>query len=504
MTAVAIPPEKKRELVETLRDPVRFAATVLQHKVWETPAKIMHAIDKPRARVAVKACHASSKTFTAAEIVLFMLARYKRVKVVTTAPTWHQVKTLLWGEIHKAVGAARIGFPTPNDTELEIKKGVRFAEGLSTKEAVRFQGYHADEDGVVLIILDEAPGVIPGIYEAIEGIRAGGDVRVLALGNPTIASGPFYAAFTSQRATWTTFTIDAFDTPNLAGVTIEDLLRWEQLEKAGSEEERIESATQLDHAPRPYLITRRFVLEKYHEWGPTNPLYQSRVRGQFPSQAEDALLSLDWIEQAGYREPIDSKGDLVGGIDVAGPGEDETGLMLRSSDSIVHAQFWPDSDPRGDLAAVLAPHKKRIRVLNVDSAGIGYYLALYLADLGYPVRLVNVGVASIAVDEAGDPKFANLKAELYWQLRSILSEGGLRGGEWLDETTKAQLAGIRYRHDARGRVVIESKVEARKRGVRSPDRAETLMLTFTTPLEAREETQQAMPDRARVRIGADI
>jgi hypothetical protein len=29
-------------------------------------------------------------------------------------------------------------------------------------------------------VIDEAPGVRPEIYEAIEGIRAGGDVRVLA------------------------------------------------------------------------------------------------------------------------------------------------------------------------------------------------------------------------------------------------------------------------------------------------------------------------------------
>jgi hypothetical protein len=48
-----------------------------------------------------------------------------------------------------------------------------------------------------------------------EGIRAGGDV--LALGNPTVVSGPFYDAFTVNRASWRTFTISAFDTPNLMG-----------------------------------------------------------------------------------------------------------------------------------------------------------------------------------------------------------------------------------------------------------------------------------------------
>ena len=502
---LALTDDRRTALREALQDGVLFARSILRHDVWATPAEIMRAIDRPRARVAVKACHASSKTFTAAEIVLHFLARYKRVKIVTTAPTWHQVEGLLWGEVHKALARSRVRFPAPNDTELEIRKGERFAEGLSTKESVRFQGYHSDEDGVVLIILDEAPGVIPGIYEAIEGIRAGGDVRILALGNPTIASGPFYDAFTSQRATWRTFTIDAFDTPNLSGVTVEDLLEWERLEQHGTEEERRYAGEMLDHAPRPYLITRRYVLEKYHEWGPNHPLWQARVRGAFPTQSEDALLSLDWIERAGYRDAIDSSAHQVnGGIDVAGPGEDETGLMLRDGPNVILARYWPMHDPRGELVAEIAPYRKRLGVINVDSAGIGYYLALHLADQGFPVRLVNVGTASAAVDENGDPKFANLKGELYWQLRQIMIEDGVNGGDWLDETTKAQLASIRYKHDARGRIVIESKDDARKRGVRSPDRAETLMLCFTTPLDPTTAMHTAMPDDARVRIGADV
>jgi len=63
------------------------------------------------------------------------------------------------------------------------------AIGLSSNEGVRFQGWH----GKILVVIDEAPGVRPDIYEAIEGIRAGGDVRILALGNPTLASGPLVA-----------------------------------------------------------------------------------------------------------------------------------------------------------------------------------------------------------------------------------------------------------------------------------------------------------------------
>ena len=41
-----------------------------------------------------------------------------------------------------------------------------------------------------------------------------------------------------------------------------------------------------------------------------------------------------------------------------------------------------------------------------------------------------------------------------------------------------QLASIRYQINPRGLIEIESKDDLRKRGVRSPDRAEAIMLAF--------------------------
>jgi hypothetical protein len=140
----------------------------------------------------------------------------------------------------------------------------REGDGLSTDQGVRFQGFH----GRLLIVVDEAPGVKADIWEAIEGIRAGGVVRVLALGNPTIAGGPFYDAFSANRDGWCTFTISAFDSPNLAGLSLDELLTLPD--------------SALDHCVRPYLVTRRWVREKYAEWGPGHPLWEARVLGRFP------------------------------------------------------------------------------------------------------------------------------------------------------------------------------------------------------------------------------
>ena len=73
-------------------------------------------------------------------------------------------------------------------------------------------------------------------------------------------------------------------------------------------------------------------------------------------------------------------------------------------------------------------------------------------------------------------RFLNLKAEWFWSLRERLQAGQVRGLS--DELTLSQLALIRYKPNARGQIVIESKEELLRRGVKSPDRADSVMLAF--------------------------
>jgi len=445
------------------RDPVWFSEHVVGGALWPMQREIVRGIcDVPHARVAVKACHASGKTFMASRVVLSFFYLNPGAKILTTAPTWTGVKKLLWGEIHTAFDKLPAGMGGEIiDTELRVSHDW-WAMGLSTDDGVKFQGHHG---GKILVVIDEAVGVRPTIHEAIEGIRAGGDVRVLMLGNPTITSGPFYDAFTKDRHTWQTFTIDAFATPNLDGITVADL--------------RAIAAADVDHPllahnPRPYLTTRRWVHEKLHTWTEESPLWQSRVRGEFPKQSEDALLSLAWLEVAALREiaPVETD-EWEAGIDVAGPGEAETVLAIRRGPTLVQLRAWPTPDPRGAVLAEMAPYKDLLGAVKVDSVGQGYYFARHLEDNGYAGRVVDINVGEAASDTE---RYANWKAELYWALRMRAQSGDFAGLD--DETATGQLAGIRYRHDARGRVVIEGKDEARQRGVPSPDRAEAIMLCY--------------------------
>ena len=442
--------------------PADVAERLFGVDMWETPKEILASVFRPNSRTAVKACHASSKTHTAA--IAVALALYEGADVLTTAPTWEQVKTVLWGEIHRLLAGSVIPlveWGAVNQTEIVMPDGSH-ALGLSTNEGVRFQGWHARPGSFLLLIGDEAPGVRPDIFEAWEGISAGGDVRHLLLGNPVISSGYFYDIFAGDSPIWRRFTIDAFDSPNLAGSTLGDLLGM--------------GSVDLDVSPRPYLVTRRWVVDRYHEWGEDHPLWQSRVRGRFPLQADDALLSLSWLEAASTRVAEYTPGIPVqAGIDVAGPGDDETVLCIRQADAILHMQAWSQADSRGPVVAALKPWISRgLETVNVDSAGMGHYFWLALQDEDIPVTPVNVG--SAPTNDKAKAKYLNLRAQVFWMFREWAAEGMLAG--LTDRKTIAQLAGIRYEHDKRGRILIESKDDARKRGVKSPDRAEAVVLAF--------------------------
>jgi phage terminase large subunit len=468
-------PKQRDALRKIVKDPVLTVRKLLCSDVWGTQEAILRSVATPHSKTAVKACHSSGKTFTAALAVLWFLLRYREAIVVTTAPTAKQVEKMLWGDIHTALDKSKVKFPKANLTEIKFGPK-RYAIGFTTSvtkqdEGVKFQGFHADH---ILVILDEAPGIDPKIWEAIEGARAGGDVRILVLGNPTISSGPFHEAFHASREAWNLFTISAFDTPNLDGISLTYIGADGKSVTVGNGDRDLLSLPdeELDKNCRPYLTTRRWVKERFIEWGPNSPLFEARVCGSFPKQSEDSLISLAWLEAAQIRKLVGS-GAITAGLDVAGPGEDETVLVLRMGALIIGLYHWPDADPRGQVVAKLNEVREQLGSVNVDSIGIGWGIYLHLVDMGFAAVPINVGESAHDTE-----KYANRKAELYWGLRLRFKDGDVAG--LTDERAIGQLSGIRYKHNSRGQIQIESKEDARKRGVKSPDRAEAVMLAFAS------------------------
>lgn len=161
------------------------------------------------------------------------------------------------------------------------------------------------------------------------------------------------------------------------------------------------------------------------------------------------------------------------GIDVAGPGEDETVLVARAGGMVLGMHVFPEADPRGRVVQLLGQiaTTRRLGDIVVDSVGIGYNFAQHIADQGFKVYLFNAGHRALDAE-----RFANCKAESYWSLREWMERGAICGLNDLE--TEAQLSSILYRTTSSGRTEIESKEEGRKRGQASPDRAEAMVLAF--------------------------
>ena len=275
--------------------PVLFAEDVLHVTLWTKQKEVLEALRNNR-RVAVKSGNGLGKGFCSAVAVLWFLHNHDPAIVLSTAPTFRQVRHVLWRQIRRlyrpaaeALGGRML------DTRWELAED-RYAMGLSAESADQFQGFHSDN---MLIVVDEAEGVSDEIYEGIEAVMTSSEPRLLLIGNPTTVSGAFRRAFYEERNLYHPITISALESPNL---------------------DPHESSK-----PWPGLTTAEWVKEREETWGKDNPIYRARVLGEFPDQGEDTLFNLTQIEQATQRVLPESTGpgshagaDAIEGPDAIG------------------------------------------------------------------------------------------------------------------------------------------------------------------------------------------
>lgn len=434
-----------RQVIATTRaNPCRFVEKVLGFTPWSIQREILESV-RDNKRTAVRSCHGSGKTAIAARCVLWFLAAHPHSRVVTTAPTFTQVRDLLWREIAAGVANAPPGFfGEPNLTRLEVTP-TWFAVGLSTRTPEHFQGHHAEN---LLLVVDEASGVEESIYEASEGFLTSPGARVLLIGNPTSTSGTFYRAFHSERALYRTIHIPAQATPNLTG----------------------------ERVPGPVarsLVSAEWVDEKREQWGEDNPMYQVRVEGNFPGAADDQVIGVRQIEDAQKRE-VEAGAPVVIACDVARYGSDETVIAVRRGSRVRLAKTYNGRslmETAGqivDVARAEWDERTPIRVV-VDDTGMGGGVTDRLREQGYTVDAFNGG------SKANEPDlYPNRRSEAWFHFARMVDQVDLD----TDDQLAADLVAPRYTLDSAGRRVVEKKDVTKRRLGRSPDRADAVLMAF--------------------------
>lgn len=466
--------EKAKQFIKKAREkPDWWIENILDCRLWGKQREIVESVFRSP-RTTVRSCTGSGKTFGAARIALAFLSNYAPSTVLTTAPTFRQVESILWREIATAYGKCRYeqGFGgNLRATRLEMAENW-FALGLSTDEPERFQGFHSS---YMLVIGDEASGLDEKVYTAIETPLSTGHARLLLISNPTQPVGKFRDTFDSPL--YKHFHISAFDTPNftLFNITLEDIKSGKWKDKMGIAQWQIEDGSWTERLPCPYLLTPLWVAERLEEWGEGSWMFQVYVMGDFPEKGVNNLFNLPEVEAAINRKVMD-EGAKVAALDVARYGDCESVYGVRRGEKVFPLQTWGHEGIHYTTGRVARHFREdNPSVIHIDAGGIGVDDCEILEKEGINVNRVLSNTP--AVDKE---RFANRRAELYWLLSKRFTDEKISIPD--DRKLVSQLTDIRFTYK-NGKQIMESKEEMRARGSKSPDRADMLALLFN-PEEA--------------------
>jgi len=418
------------------QDPVYFIEEVLGNPLWEKQKQILEAVRDHR-EVAVRSCHASGKSYVSGRIVHWWLNSHKDSVVITTAPTFRQVKEVLWREIKGSVAGKHI-YPERAilDTKIDISDQW-FALGLSTDKPDQFQGFHSPH---LMVLIDEASGIQPEIEEAIDGLTP---EKIVRIGQPLRTTGRFADCFRMEGIC--KMCISAFDTPNVkeGRLVIPGLIKSEDIES--------------------FKI----------KYGEDSNVYKVRVLGEFPLQDEDSLISIDDIAKAIERDvTVEPHFEKKMGVDVARYGNDRSVILIRQMEKVLRKDIFSSMDTMqiaGQVLRIAKEEHVKPENICIDTIGVGAGVYDRLREQGWSASSVNVAESPRDKDN-----YINLRAELY----ASKVKAWIKTADIPNDDDFYELANIKYKFTSQGKLQIESKEDMKKRGIESPDVADALMLTF--------------------------
>lgn len=471
---------------------VQFVREVLGRNPWDKQAEIIMDVFKYKA-VTVASCNAAGKTDLASDVALAFLTLKPGSIVITTAPTWRQVKDVLWRYIRNKYAKAPIKLSDKQCNQVGLDYAEDwYAVGLSTKDAEKFFGYHADD---ILVIVDEASGVEEEIFIGVDAVTPNINARTLFIGNPTNEAGRFGKSFKDPLVKQ--HRISAFDTPNLKANGLNDVQSVIKLFTPPEGVKAIDHVKAVEESlimPIPALISPGTVYRRYLQWGIDSPLWQALIMGQFPDQAEDSLFNLALImKSVDVRKQIDDP-NYTGinewtieqadhteyGVDVARYGSDRTIVFPRRGGYVYPCSNWARQDTvttTNKIIGLLGEDDYNSRIKIDDSTMGGGVTDQLIWYKNNTERQHYTVVPILFNNKPNHPRFYDMRAEMYWKVREMLEKKKIALPD--DDELISELASIRYQITPKGQIKIEQKDEIKKRTGRSPDKADALVLAFS-------------------------
>lgn len=428
------------DFIAAYRDhPVLFVREVLGANPLPWQEDFLRAVARGERRISVRAGHGVGKsTVCSWALIWHMVTRYPQ-KSVVTAPTAAQLFDALYSElkswINKLPPILKDLFEVFSD-RINLKDAPESsfisARTSSSERPEALAGVHSEN---VLLIVDEASAVPEAVFEAAAGSMSGHSATTILISNPTRNSGLFYKTHHELASDWFRLHVSCINIP---------------------------------------LVSSDFVRQIEATYGRDSNAFRIRVLGEFAIADDDTLIAADLVDAAMSRDITQGDETMVYGLDVARFGTDRTALCKRRGNVVIEIKHWGGLDLMQTVGAVVNEAKTdNPEEICVDTIGLGSGVADRLREQGFNVRDVNVSESS-----AMNPNANKLRDELWLSVKDWLATRAVKLPK--DDTLRHELVAPRYNFTSSGKVVVESKDSMKRRGMRSPDLADALCLTFAS------------------------
>jgi hypothetical protein len=416
--------------------------------------------------------HGIGKSAQVSWLILWAISTCADTRGVVTAGTDGQLKTKTWAELSKwhslfigkhlfKLTATRLSIA--NDPEREMRWRVD-AVPWSKENSEAFAGLH-NQGSRILLLFDEASAIDDIIAEVAEGALTDANTEIIWLryGNPTKTSGYFFKKCTQP----------GFVSKVGEGVTRVHPNRTNVFTEVDSRTVRFSNKKQI----KAWI----------DEYGEDSDFVRVRVRGKFPRAGYANFISPELVYQARRR--------AIGlttyqafpkflAVDPARFGDDFSVITLRQGMK-VHYQIALGGFDGMDLASRIVEIVRKeggITCIAYDAIGNGADLDSALRRIPGLPALIPVQWGQPAKD---DKQYFNQRSECWGKMRDWLEHGQIPDAA---DDLSEELTSLDYAYDAKFRIQLQSKKDIKRNGGKSPDRADSLALTFIPELIDRKVT----------------
>ncbi|MGZ2448303.1 hypothetical protein ACVIRO_001057 [Rhizobium ruizarguesonis] len=398
-------------------------------------------------KVSVASGHGIGKSAEMGMLSNWAMSCFADCKIVTTANTEGQLRTKTAPEIGKwfrmSITSHWFDIQTMSIKSRDPERGESWRQDFipwSEHNTEAFAGLH-NKGKIILLLFDEASKIHDKVWEVAEGALTDENTVIIwvVFGNPTRNSGRFRECFRRFRHRWVGRQIDSRTVPG---------------------------------------TNKAFLQQLVDDNGEDSDIVKVRVRGQFPSQSAMQFISADDVDRARavhLRKDQYSFAPVIIGVDPAWTGDDSLEIMLRQGLYSKSLASLPRNDNDVEVANLLARLETEY---GADAVFIdaGYGTGIYSAGqvMGRSWRLIWFSGKPI------DPGYYNKRAEMWGMKKQWLKAGGAIDPK--DEALYQDLIGPETVPRLDGKILLESKEDMKARGLPSPNKADSLALTFAEPV----------------------